>query len=180
MIEPILAIIDRLISLAKGRIDDRRGLFTNHLEPLFNDLTAVHLDYRESFGDTIKLLKDNSVDDQTLKDRLTERQARLLHMRQKIRALISALDGSPNLPDEAKTFLTAITWYFIPATGDGRTLYDGGTRFMTLLDALRSLDEDPEVRERVIDWVSDVLSQTDRTWDRLLDEYAKARLALLK
>lgn len=180
MLTPFLEILDRLISLVKIRTESRRSLFVEHLEPLFNDLTAVHLDYRKAFTDTLSLLNDETVDDQALKDRLTERQAELLYMRQRVRALVDALSNNRSLPKEAAEFLHAIAQYFMPSSSAGELFYSRQTRYVTLLDMLMSLDREPEHRRLAAGMVKSLIAQTDGAWDVLLDQYAAARTALLK
>lgn len=45
LLDAALSIIDRLIALAKGRIEGRKEVLATVLEPVFNDMVQVHMDY---------------------------------------------------------------------------------------------------------------------------------------
>jgi hypothetical protein len=46
MLDLGLAVIDRLITLVKGRIESRKEMFAQVIEPVFTDLITIHGDHR--------------------------------------------------------------------------------------------------------------------------------------
>jgi hypothetical protein len=49
MLDLGLAVIDRLITLVKGRIEGRKEMFAQVIEPVFTDLITIHGDYIKIF-----------------------------------------------------------------------------------------------------------------------------------
>lgn len=180
MIDLILSLLDRLKDLATIRTENRRRLFEDHLEPLFNDLTSIHADYRKGFRTIHELLADASVSDQELKDKTTDLQAELLHVRQKVRAYAHALSMNDKFPAEAARLLDAVKAYFVFSSGDGTVRYPGQTGFTTLYGVLADLDGNPKFRESAVEYVSDLIDAVDRSWRYIASDYAVARVALLK
>ena len=61
--EPISKIIDLVLKLAQNRLEGRRNLFKEYLEPLFNEIKSVDLFYRELFYKAIQSLPYKREDD---------------------------------------------------------------------------------------------------------------------
>ena len=126
------------------------------------------------------LLSDRLMSDQELKDKTTDLQAGLLHVRQKVRAYANALGENDKLPAEAIELLDGVKQYFVFSSGDGTVRYPGQTGFATLIGVLADLDGNPNFREKAIECVSDLIESVDRSWNVIVDRYAAARTALLK
>jgi hypothetical protein len=56
MLDLALAVIDRLITLAKGRIEGRKEMFGQVIEPVFADLVLIHRDYIKMFDEVGTIL----------------------------------------------------------------------------------------------------------------------------
>jgi len=142
MIEALIAIVDRLISLLQGRIAGRKELFDRILEPTFNDLLLVHGDYISLFeaGRQSAFPEDSppAKDSQEYTVRLEATKAVLLRsrlvlepVRTKIRAVADQL-LHVSLPPEEKDFVAAVLRYF--PTGDPRLSRSHGLNLVTFLE----------------------------------------------
>lgn len=45
LLDAALSIIDRLIALSKGRIESRKEVLATVLEPIFDDMVQIHMNY---------------------------------------------------------------------------------------------------------------------------------------
>lgn len=180
MIDLILSLLDRLKDLVIIHTENRRKLFEDHLEPLFNDLTAIHTDYRSSFQAIHDMLVDGALSYQEIKEKTTELRAGLLHVRQKVRAYADALSENDKRPDEAAELMVAIALYFMCATGDEDAEDPLVTRYTTLISILSGLDGSPMYREAAVEEVSKLIVSVDNSWNWIVESYGAARVALLK
>jgi len=95
MLEAALAIIDRLISLIKGRIEGRKEMFVQVLEPVFNDLVLIHDDYLKIFEQALSLLRSTEDDvNRMLGERLDHLRGRADSDRDRLRVEASAEEMS--------------------------------------------------------------------------------------
>lgn len=131
MIETIVNIIDRLVQLCHLQDERKRRVFSEIIEPTFNDLLRIHGDYMEMFtkaqttlrrldplyatvhhsepqGECLRKARDFA-------DFLSERRQRFLAVRVKLRKI--ALELSKYRPKDRNlcAYTASIRMYFTPA-----------------------------------------------------------------
>jgi len=124
MIDSILAIIDRLISLKEYRNKRLNKLFDDLFEPVFEELLVIHRDYLIMFEETSQLLPlDENLNLKAPGSRefnqrmhkaaeyLGKRRIEFEPVRDKLRALAKSMK-STDLPAEERAFVESVYLYF--------------------------------------------------------------------
>ncbi len=193
MVELILKAIDRLIDLLERRKKSDRSIFTDHIEPLFSDLTQIHADYMASLDDIDKLAKRLSLDE--LKLETQKRRQALAPLRTKVAALSDALYAS-DFGDPVVYFALAAKSYFDltistnpePDTPFSRQHATGmsvlsrigfiyfGSAFTTLIEMLGNWED----WSSLLAGIEEVRHLLALRWSALTVAYAKVRLHLLR
>jgi hypothetical protein len=112
MLDSILSVIDRTIRLVERRAKNNRDLFQNHIEPLFDDLSTAHSDYRRMFDDLEDLLGRRPSMHTRVRLELERRRRELEHVREKVRALAHVLQAKRDLPEVDQLFFRSVCRYF--------------------------------------------------------------------
>jgi len=184
--EALVAIIDRLIALLQGRKESRVGLFRDHIEPVFLDLSTVHADCVAAFGRIRQLFWDSRVQIWEIAPKVDEMRRQLDHVRTKINALTAALkaasESDDRIPTEALKFADAVADYFKVGAGHGSTLHPtpGPTFYTTLLDLI-TLAETQSLSRKECEWWAESLFESVRgRWSDVTVAYAIAKMACLR
>jgi hypothetical protein len=115
MVEALIAVIDRLIQIAQGRIAGRKEMFDRVLEPVFTDLVVIHGDYVKMFETVREMLPPGapkgSPELDSARTELRNRRMEYEPVRRKIEAFAQQL-GSARLPAEERAFVVAVIEYF--------------------------------------------------------------------
>lgn len=117
-----MAIVERIISLLKGRVEARRFYFDRLIEPLFQDLCLIHNDYMSSFQsvrDALQAAEHHHeqgmrVSQAAIKkaiDTARRNRARYEGLRTKAQRLINEMPEGKNRHQEQE-FLRAVKKYF--------------------------------------------------------------------
>ncbi|NJM74905.1 MAG: hypothetical protein HC852_02940 [Acaryochloridaceae cyanobacterium RU_4_10] len=119
MIQMLMSIIDRLIQLKKYRSERLKLIFSTILEPIFNDLSVIHIDYIEMFTNVEKatpFLWESRLADYEDKIKssikyLEDKRIEFEPVRSKIRIMADELKDLEINP-EADNFIKSIIRYF--------------------------------------------------------------------
>ena len=186
MLELILSVIDRVIVLARGRVEGRRQLYREAIDPLFLDLVSVHSDYVrvfteiESISATEDIFSPNSPpgadplgeDDalQAVKNLVNERRLQLEPVREKLKALAEVL-SSEELPREEVALVRAIGQYF-----EFATVSEYHSAYTSFLEFLSHLPR----RAQIAKQAGNQLSALRENWSYVTECYAIVRVAVAK
>jgi hypothetical protein len=177
----LVKVIDRLISLGKYKIQNRKEVFNKVFEPAFKELEAVHGDYLEMFDSTSVTLNDILTNEQPesfdkLKsaiEKLRTRRTRFEPVRAKLRSLGKAL-VKEKLPPEETKLAYAMCEYL-------STYYFAGNPSASglLLYVLKSLEEEPNDRKKLESarqTLSGIALKTKDSWQFLCQDFAAAQI----
>jgi len=119
LIDTLINIIDRVITLIRERQAHDRRFFQDHVEPLYSDLTLIHTDYLKGLKDiSVKLqhiinTKEDWEADATLL--VSEHADELAPIRAKVKALIKTVhtENSDTPKSTTDHFFYACAKYFL-------------------------------------------------------------------
>jgi hypothetical protein len=187
MLNDVLSIIDRLISLRKYRNERFRAKFKELCDPIFHDLLLVHTDYVKMFeGIYVKIRKafEQEPFSQVI-EILRERRVELEAVREKLSMLARELstDASKE-PAEVQRFFFAVSQYLnletslLPAC-------TRSTRASILLWRLESIGPDWGTElswDEMSEWkkaIEDSLSCIREDWSRVCEAYAQLTVSAI-
>ena len=180
MIDSILQLLDRAALLLKTRLESRRHLYHDHVEPLFSEVLAVHTDYQKVFSETEALVHSPDFNIEQGRIWFADRRRELLPIRQKVTALAEALSDAQGIVSEARNFFEAVCLYFSVAAGNDRITF-GGSPTSVLLQAFERANPENPKHQKELGWeIHSVRSNLDSQWANLLKTYAEARIKLLQ
>ena len=179
-INSVKVICDLLLSLIKHGSAERKNVFESHVEPVFQQMLAIHEDYISVIAEVIRLLQDYSTSPEEIRDTLVDRKRKLEHIRRLVLELAQALEAArhENLSNPVHAFAKSIVFYFWSTAG-GFSVAVGKTRLTGLIDLTEELmqgDMDRDWFESKIKWVEDDLQ---KSWSKVSECYAKLRTRAL-
>ena len=194
MIDALIKIIDRLISLVKGRIQGRKDMFEKVIDPIFNDLLLIHGDYIKMFEHAQWLLPGYSEDGSTLtapgyngepeegsekyvkrlenaKNEIKKRRLEFEPVRAKVRIIAKSLDEN-KFPEEETNFIRSVLEYF--PTADPISPNSATRNIIDYLDTMAS-------RSNEVRWVIDeVIQDHKESWSNVCEAYAVLKIKINK
>ena len=190
MIDALIKIVDRLISLQKIRTDRREKLFNRILEPALNDLLLIHGDYLAMFEEIDQMLLDKRTESkqsaiETLKsatDLLRQRRIQFEPVRVKLRELLSVIENQ-SLGEEEEEYLHAIVSYFPRGGLRGRRPSSQSAEALTRMELLLEqitedqLDDDPDFAQ-LITYIRKTLVDQKQAWSDVCVAFAKLKIAI--
>ena len=102
MFELLLDLLDRLIKLKNVQASRDRELFSDHIEPIYQDMTKVIQEYRNTLyqlEDSIR--SDDATIDEIIQD-LKIKRRKYAPLRQKLDQYSSVLSGAPELRNQVE------------------------------------------------------------------------------
>jgi hypothetical protein len=113
MFQPLIAIIDRLIALVRTREENRRRLFQDLIEPLFQEVQRTFDDYVKYLQEArVMMTAEAPLTDEQV-ERIRSRRAEQAMVRTKIRKLAAAY-GSATRDETVRAYFTSIECLFDP------------------------------------------------------------------
>ena len=161
-IATLVEVIDRVVMYLRGRQKQHAHTFEADIQPLFEDMMAVHDDYREAFQ--YILSESYEAPKAGLIDLLREKKWRLQPLRDKINALLPHFTARE---DESAPFYEACSVYFLPPSEKGRR-----SQFRSAIELLLNSRIHP--RDVLYqEYILSVLHSCEIRWKRITEEYAK-------
>jgi hypothetical protein len=176
MLNDVLSVIDRLISLRKYRNERFRAKCRELCDPIFHDLLLVHTDYVKMFEDIQVRIRRSSDQKHFSKavEILREQRLEFEAVREKLKAIAGTLSSkADNQPEEVNTFINVVSFYF-----QWGPLFINVTPSYALMDRLEIVIKDagPEFSSEEMDSmrkiVEDALSGIRQSWSRVCEAYA--------
>lgn len=186
MISLFLNAIDRAIDLLRSRAESDRRYFSDHIEPLFQEISRIHDDYIALVAEVGEILERDPPSE--AEDHIRCRREELLPLREKVMALERAVETVDHLPEEALRFFNAVADYFSLTAGlRGKVSRDRVdwsipvTPATTILEILRYAQELGWFgQRRLVQDVVSVRGSIEDRWNDLLQAYAAARFSMLR
>ena len=196
MIDSVTRIIDRIIQLLTIRKTNRRNLFVDHIEPLYNEMADIHKDYLNAcreLSDFIKDIKDDELSTDEIQRIIKKYKTVLEPQRVKVFTLAKSVQNKKlrsKLPKEAMEFYDFCFRYFYDASGDSSfkpqekidafRRYSGlYSNFDALIDDL-SMDRGLIKKNQLLDIVSPHEDFLSFSWNNLTEIYANLRITFLR
>ena len=193
MFDAITKICNHLIELIKARRLGQRQLFSDHIEPIFQQLTEIHEDYKSGVAEIVALIEDYTVQPTTIRDTIIDKKQQLEHIRQLVFDLNKACLLSPysqsvprspgnprNVKEAAFEFAQTIHLYFRFSTGDMPPPFPEMTWY-TGLTGLIELSLKGEIeRNECLEEANDVVRQLPERWRAVTSAYARVRAMCYK
>ncbi|PYQ26640.1 MAG: hypothetical protein DMF56_23815 [Acidobacteria bacterium] len=174
LLEALLQVIERLIALAKGRIEGRRAVFDRVIEPTFNDLLSVHGDYIAMFeqaqvfaGSWPNTELEIQARVEAAKTQIRQRRREFEPVRRKLETLAQELK-THNLPVDERNFLEAVLRYL--PSGETSLPQSSATAVLEYLDTAA-----PEQIDLLL---AQTIQQHLNRWSQVCTTFAKARVAV--
>jgi hypothetical protein len=184
--ESAVKVVEKFTDLLKFRHERRREYFTTVIDPLFNDLLAMHSDYIEMFDECrVGLLEGKPL--QEIANSLAQRRRVFDGLRTKSRAFVAVLNNA-EMDAPYKAFLNAAAYQTptgelgpamsTPASMFRGKLYGGRT---PLVDAPhRKGSPLPGDRKDLLDAVINTSNEIRQRLGWMCEEYVKAKVWSLK
>ena len=196
MIDSVIRIIDRIIQLLTIRETNRRNLFVDHIEPLYNEMADIHKDYLNAcreLTDFIKDIKDDELSADEIKRIIKKYKTVFEPQRVKVFTLAKSVKDKKlrrKLPEEAMEFYDLCFRYFYVASGkssykpkkniDESILYSG---FYTNIDETVDLElkyVKSIQKIEMADFISPYEKFLSDSWNNLTEIYANLRITFLR
>lgn len=185
--ESVVKVVDRLTDLLKYRQGRRKELFTNVIEPLFNDLMVMHADYMKMFDDCWHQLLDNKVPLRQIAETLRQRRQVYEGLRIKSRSITDGL-ADADLEPEIKSFLKAAAYHIpdgelgpVMSTPSGMVLSRLYGASDSLIDTPHSANDSPNGdRKAVLDLVIATANHIRQRWGWICEEYVRVKVWALR
>lgn len=192
MFEAIAPVCIELVRLISANRINKHDHCANILEPIFENLTQIHLDYSKGINEIVEMIEDYSESSSSIKGELEKQSQELSYLRRLVMDLNYACleqrfynkkyKNSPN--SETKNykeavfrFSIAVYHYFHRTTGDpepnrGQTWYTGLTGIISML--LKGKIDRTEC------WVIAIEIQEDlpRCWNEVTSAYSDVKKRL--
>jgi len=181
MIELTLQAIDRVISLLRGRIDDKRRFVQEQVDPIFKDMEIIHQNYIQSFTDIIQAAEEAN-NNQDLIGLVLNKKMEFEHVRVKTYSIAKVARTSDRVPEPAKEFFEQCFMYF-RRQNDVFSIDKYSSRFSGMLEILSGIDQGSDIsksRQLLIDYFDGCLDYTRKSWERFTQEYGKCKLEMLR
>ena len=190
MVDTLLKIIDRLISLRAIQTDRRKEIFARVLEPVVSDLHLVHGNYLAIFEEAEREI-DNAMQKhvkprealQVSLNFLKEKRVQYEPVRTNLKAFLHEL-REMDLQTEERELLYALIWYFPKGELSARST--AASKIFTSLDVM--LDEHSDERKYLDDaskvrWLRHELGNTvldlKDAWSDVCTKFAKLKVTIV-
>ena len=110
MIGDVLSILEKLLKIKKSFGDDQKEAFNTHVQQIFDEMIAIHKDYREQSRQAIIRASRDEID-RDFAEKVWENKIDLEPVRMKIFALASLAKEDRGLPIKVREFLLACAKY---------------------------------------------------------------------
>jgi len=198
LVDSLLAVIDRPISLFALREKRQDRLFSELWEPTFNDLLVIHRDYIEMFekvgarlSKMVAVPSNEKGRDETSQEiaevveYLSHKRIEFEPVRQKLITLIDTIPKS-GLDERASAYVDALVWYF--PIGVPRRSSTAASEVLTQIEAHRKIIQDSAVNQELtrmslsdlINYVHRVIQRQRHAWSIVCETYAPLTLAHAK
>jgi hypothetical protein len=184
MIHDIIEVVEKIIDLLHGRSAHARQLFTDHVQPIYEELCRVDADYRNLFSETVDVTTREDTPYATILTWLRIRKRELEPLRTKVDALAAALIQHRALPAEVLRFCENIRDYFcLSAETAPESFFErGGTGYSTLIWEIESAMHSGNQfgAERLARRVSELSDELTQRFRDITVAYAEARANSLR
>ena len=185
MITELVQLLDKVVSLLNGRSVLARQFFTDHVEPIYEELCRVDADYRNLFSEAANISFSDEADFSAILPWLRSRKRELEPLRAKVDALALALSNSQALSADVQTFCGQIFGYFrlSAETAPASFFERGGTGYSTLIWEIESAiqgGDSTQTRERFERRASQLREELAQRFRYITTAYAQARANALR
>jgi hypothetical protein len=193
MFDTITTICNQLIGLIKARRLGQRQLFSDHIEPIFQQLTDIHEDYKSGVREIAALIEDYTVQPVAIRDAIIEKKHQLAHIRQLVFDLNEACllspysQSAPRTPDKPRNvkeaafeFARTVHDYFEFTTGDLRPPKPGMTWYTGLTGLIELLLEGETERDWCLKVANEVVRKLPENWKAVTFAYARVKALCYK
>lgn len=182
MIDLALSLIEKIVELLKERKQIKRLIFSDHLDPIYNDVDRINQNYHEIYDEILRQITDPNVEIRSVIDSLATKRKELLGVREKASVYLAALTESDQ-PDEIKKLCGAFMDILMtgPLTERPPEPRDVGvSRPRELLYSFQLLFKQHSPRESYLLTANDWLNRLDVTARAARIQYYKTRVEYLK
>lgn len=184
MIELALQAIDRMITLLRGSVDDKRKFVQEQVNPIFSEMEIIHKNYIQSLVEIIQAAADTD-DRKNLIEIILRKKMEFEHIRVKVYSFANIARKSKRVPEPAKRFFHACYYYFWRqkiAVINAEYSSNYSSNFSSILEILSSLDQSDDLvesKKMLIGYFENHLRETRRNWEQLSQEYSQCKLEML-
>ena len=168
MIDTIIKILDDILSFRRVKKSDRKDMFKNIIEPMFEEMQRVHNDYIKMFEDALVLIEADKID--TAKKSIIENRKKLISIRQKLVSMESEI--SEDIRDKEKAFFESILSYFT-STGKQFVAKSVSTTMIEYFEREQSQDN---LKHKI----EEILYDLNQAWLTVCKKYNGLRLSIWK
>lgn len=181
-------ILNHIIDCLSKKYSDKKVTFSDYIEPMFNNMIAIHQDYQTNLFEILQMIEASEGDTSEIRKSIIKKKFQLDHIRQLIASLRIAR-GSPfyytcekpkNRKEATTIFLSSIYDYFIIFYGNSYGEQMGSTCYAGLIDMLEMWAYGSITKEYLIDWLTSLIVVTlPEKWEIVADAYAQAKFRFL-
>lgn len=187
MFDVIAKICNELTKLIKARRLGQRLLFSDHIEPIFQQLIDIHEDYKSGVAEIVTLIGDYTVQPMAIQDTILDKKQQLDHIRQLVFDLNKACLLSPysrnvplpgnhqNAKGAAFEFALTVHRYFQFTTGNLPPMSPVSTWYTGLTGLIELLLEGKIERDECLTAAGDVVKLLPENWRAVTSAYAKVK-----
>lgn|GEM_PF-6225854 len=185
MLKLELLLIDRIISLLDKRSSNLRTLFKDYLEPLYTDMTQIHLDYKRAFSEVELVLIDKETFNSDVWPTLRNRERELLHLRLYVFYLAKEITRQKSKQKELQRMSQSILSYFTVITNPCEMVLPREEIaykqfwYVGLLGIITMSSLDNYSREAALEMLRDMNSELDSKWEAVTAAFAEAKVSCL-
>lgn len=182
LIETSIALADKVLNLDKSKIQDKKSIFNEIVNPLYEDLEPVASNYMEIFRTARSSFSKFSI--QELKKAIVlvgkEREA-MVTARIKVEQMAYQVKGLIN-DEEVGTFALAIIFFFHQTTQ-----IFGLSRTRDFLEELKRIEKvskgsrkiTQKDKELIVQYIDETLATLEEYWGNITKSYSKLRIHYL-
>jgi hypothetical protein len=193
VIDGFLQLLDRLIDLLEAKKRRKRELFSEIIEPIFNEVQPVVDEYFKFFQEARqRLQKAKATDYRRLVQELTKERKDFHSVRVKVTHLTEAIREQTRL-EQVKEFAKAVEELFdatviskptreqpgVKRQVSSQIRRSPGTKRKELIDRLEKAREVPVEKEALLRYIDEALEAIDEAFSKVAARYATLRLASL-
>jgi hypothetical protein len=180
MVNDIIKIIDRIISLLKYRKEQKKIIFSDHVEPMFSAMEKIHNDYLISITALMNEFHKNP-DIESLASSLKNKKVELEHIRVKTNALLKEGLKQEKGDESFIEFLESCVTYFCAQPESLGNHYIGAfpqlsRKISYIKDGGLSADE---VKSQIPKIMLTSQEYIRRHWERVVQSYSKCKFEMI-